>query len=73
MKNVFGIVFVLRGIYPDFEELVRRHCSAEEPHRTGSNGYLPGTTSDDHIEMETLNPKPTSTTPENIRKHPKNV
>ena len=73
MKNVFGIVFVVRGIYPDFEELVRRHCSLEEPHRTGSNGYLPGATSDDHIEMETLNPRPTSVTPENIRKHPKNV
>ena len=73
MKNVFSIVYVLRGIYPDFEELVRRHWSLEEPHRTGSNGYLPGTTSEDHIEMETLNPKPTTVTPENIRKHPKNV
>ena len=59
MKNVFGIVFVLRGIYPDFEELIRRYCSVEETHRAGSNGYLPGTT-DDHIEMETLNPKPST-------------
>ena len=56
MKNVFGIVFVLRGIYPDFEELIRRHYSVDESHRAGSNGYLPGIT-EDHIEMETLNPK----------------
>ncbi|KAJ9592285.1 hypothetical protein L9F63_001181 [Diploptera punctata] len=64
MKNVFGIVFVLRGIYPDFEELIRRHCSVEESHRAGSNGYLPGTT-EDHIEMETLNPNPFT----NFHKH----